>query len=189
MSSSYCSFPTGRIYQPRKVLVVGAPASGKTAWLHRLFTGRHRDYYIPTRSADKYFMVLYFLNPQNQEITQVQFELWDVGLTLDAEPELLEQTYRGAQGCLCFVEANQTPTQENFFDYCQQVAQVAGQIPLLCVPSKADLRDKPPSDSISAFTGQGVYQPLLELARYICQCSELELVMDHAKRPLQIPSL
>lgn len=184
MSSGYCSFPTGRTYQPRKVLVVGAPGSGKTAWLHRLFTGRHRDYYIPTRSADKYFLVLYFLRPQTQEITQVQFELWDVGLTLDAE-----QTYRGTQGCLCFVEANQTPTQENFFDYCQQVAAVAGQIPLLCVPSKADLEDRPTPESISALTGQGVYQPLLELARYICQCPELEIVMDHTKRPLQTPSL
>jgi small GTP-binding protein len=120
-----------------KLLVLGAPAVGKTSLIRRFTTGKFSETYSKTLGAD--FLIKFVDYPEKS--MRVLLQIWD--LAGDSRFQFIRRDYyQEAQGALLtfditrpntFLEVNKT--LENLLSYC-------GKVPCIIIGNKADLEDQ-----------------------------------------------
>jgi small GTP-binding protein len=120
-----------------KLLVLGAPAVGKTSLIRRFTTGKFSETYSKTLGAD--FLIKFVDYPEKS--MRVLLQIWD--LAGDARFQFIRRDYyQEAQGALLVYDVTRPntflelrKTHENLLSYC-------GKVPCIVIGNKIDLEDQ-----------------------------------------------
>jgi len=120
-----------------KLLVLGAPAVGKTSLIRRFTTGKFSETYSKTLGAD--FLIKFVDYPEKS--MRVLLQIWD--LAGDARFQFIRRDYyQEAQGALLVYDITRPntfldlrKTYENLLSYC-------GKVPCIIIGNKLDLEDQ-----------------------------------------------
>jgi small GTP-binding protein len=120
-----------------KLLVLGAPAVGKTSLIRRFTTGKFSETYSKTLGAD--FLIKFVDYPEKN--MRVLLQIWD--LAGDARFQFIRRDYyQEAQGALLTFDITRPntfteikKTYENLLSYC-------GKVPCVIIGNKTDLEDQ-----------------------------------------------
>lgn len=118
-----------------KLLVLGAPAVGKTSLIRRFTTGKFSETYSKTLGAD--FLIKFVDYPNYRVLLQI----WD--LAGDSRFQFIRRDYyQEAQGALLVFDVTRPntfteirKTHENLLSYC-------GKVPCIVIGNKIDLEDQ-----------------------------------------------
>ncbi len=120
-----------------KLLVLGAPAVGKTSLIRRFTTGKFSETYSKTLGAD--FLIKFVDYPEKS--MRVLLQIWD--LAGDARFRFIRRDYyQEAQGALLVYDITRkntlleiSETHENLLSYC-------GKVPCILIGNKTDLMNE-----------------------------------------------
>ncbi|MBI5000104.1 MAG: GTP-binding protein [Euryarchaeota archaeon] len=122
----------------RKVLLLGDGAVGKTSLIRKYVMDRFDDKYITTIGTKVTKKVLE-MKPQNAELTLM---IWDV-LGQKGYSSIQSSSYKGSEGALVVCDLTRKETLKSLEEYwCPNLSQVAGNVPLVLVGNKCDLKDQ-----------------------------------------------
>lgn len=120
-----------------KLLVLGAPAVGKTSLIRRFTTGKFSETYSKTLGAD--FLIKFVDYPEKN--WRILLQIWD--LAGDARFRFIRRDYyQEAQGALLVYDITRPNsydeikvTHENLLNYC-------GKVPCIVIGNKLDLEEE-----------------------------------------------
>ena len=123
-----------------KIVLVGDGGVGKTT-IRKSFSGIefNRSYQM-TIGADFAMKQFIVKNPINNEKTNIAFQIWDLG----GQPhfsEVRKVFYAGAKGALLIYDITDRDTLFNVPMWLKEIRQGVGEIPIVMIGNKIDLRD------------------------------------------------
>ncbi|MHA1649318.1 MAG: Rab family GTPase [Candidatus Helarchaeota archaeon] len=117
-----------------KVLVLGAPAVGKTSLIRRFTTGKFSETYSKTLGAD--FLIKFVDYPERS--MRILLQLWD--LAGDARFRFIRRDYyQEAQGALLVYDITRPNTYREIRDTHENLLTYCGRVPCIIIGNKIDL--------------------------------------------------
>ncbi|MHA2226535.1 MAG: Rab family GTPase [Candidatus Hodarchaeales archaeon] len=118
-----------------KVVICGDYAVGKTT-LVKLFLGENfQNSYKPTIGVDIGRKIVQI---ENQKIL---FQVWDLSGQHSFQP-IRRQFYSHSNGALLIFDISRRETYQNILKWTEELIEQTGQIPLVLIANKIDLREK-----------------------------------------------
>jgi small GTP-binding protein len=157
-----------------KIVVVGDAAVGKTSLIVRYVKGVFNPSYIITLGVN------FFIQDINIGENTLRLQIWDTAGQERFGP-VRQKYYKGARGAVAVFDLAKPESFDRLDFWVKEVKQACGDIPLVFVGNKADLRPTVTSDQIqnfaagynlqyietSAKTGMNTVKPFLLLAPQI----------------------
>ncbi|MFX1566698.1 MAG: Rab family GTPase [Promethearchaeota archaeon] len=167
-----------------KVVVVGDAAVGKTSLIVRYVKGVFNPSYIITLGVN------FFIQDINIGDKTLRLQIWDTAGQERFGP-VRQKYYKGARGAVLVFDLAKPDSFDRLDFWAKEVKQACGDIPLVFVGNKADLRPAVTSEQIqnfaagyhlsyietSAKTGMNTVKPFLLLAPLILD------IMDESSPP------
>ncbi|HUY00487.1 MAG TPA: Rab family GTPase [Candidatus Deferrimicrobium sp.] len=120
-----------------KLLVLGAPAVGKTSLIRRFTTGKFSETYSKTLGAD--FLIKFVDYPEKS--MRVLLQIWD--LAGDARFQFIRRDYyQEAQGALLVYDISRPNTHQEVKETHQNLLSYCGKVPCVIIGNKMDLQDE-----------------------------------------------
>jgi len=126
-----------------KVCLIGEAAVGKTSLVRRYVEDAFDDRYISTLGS-KVSLKRIWLTPKGQQSQslEVQLSLWDL-IGERSYLDTLHQDYlRGAHGLIAVCDLTRYSSFEALDEWIPRALRVTGEVPLVLVVNKTDLRDQ-----------------------------------------------
>ena len=171
---------TRQVTVMKKICMLGDPAVGKTSLVARFVFSMFDDRYIETIGAKVTKRTMAIENKASGERYRLKLMIWDIAgqKTLD----FIKPTYyRDAEGALVVADLTRRETLDNVIRWGQSIRDVCGDIPIVVLVNKSDLRDHAqftseqavevagrldaPSFSTSAKSGENVENAFSTLGR------------------------
>src|SRR3972149_3095611 len=125
-----------------KVCLVGEAAVGKTSLIRRYVLEEFEDKYITTLGAKVAKKELAFDLPDRDLAVQMDMTIWDIMGEKGFRDLLKEAFFHGAKGILAVCDITRYSTLKELDDWVHSVFNVVGEIPVLYVVNKVDLKDQ-----------------------------------------------
>ncbi len=120
-----------------KLLVLGAPAVGKTSLIRRFTTGKFSETYSKTLGAD---FLIKFVDYPDRGI-RVLLQIWD--LAGDARFRFIRRDYyQEAQGALLVFDVTRPNTHQEIKETYENLLSYCGKVPCILIGNKVDLVDE-----------------------------------------------
>ena len=117
-----------------KLLVLGAPAVGKTSLIRRFTTGKFSETYSKTLGAD--FLIKFVDYPEKS--MRVLLQIWD--LAGDARFRFIRRDYyQEAQGALLVYDITRMNTLQEIKETYENLLSYCGKVPCILIGNKVDL--------------------------------------------------
>jgi len=128
----------------KKISLLGDPAVGKTCLIQRFVYDAFDDRYLSTIGAKitkktQTFMPNHY--PTLSQDTSLTLLIWDIA-GQKAFQSVHHAYYRGSEGALIVCDITKRETLDNTLDWIAQLYKGAGNIPLLILVNKYDLKDQ-----------------------------------------------
>ncbi|TFG05565.1 MAG: GTP-binding protein [Promethearchaeota archaeon] len=119
-----------------KLLVLGAPAVGKTSLIRRFTTGKFSETYSKTLGAD---FLIKFIDYPDQSM-RVLLQIWD--LAGDARFRFIRRDYyQEAQGALLVYDITRPNTYQEIRETYENLLSYCGKVPCIIIGNKMDLAE------------------------------------------------
>ncbi|MHA1263899.1 MAG: GTP-binding protein [Candidatus Helarchaeota archaeon] len=119
-----------------KLLVLGAPAVGKTSLIRRFTTGKFSETYSKTLGAD--FLIKFIDYPEKK--MRVLLQIWD--LAGDARFRFIRRDYyQEAQGALLVYDITRPNTHQELRETYENLLSYCGKVPCIIIGNKIDLTE------------------------------------------------
>ncbi|MBM4248313.1 MAG: GTP-binding protein [Euryarchaeota archaeon] len=131
---------TRQVTVMKKVCMLGDPAVGKTSLVARFVFSMFDDRYIETIGAKVTKRTMAIENKASGERYRLKLMIWDIAgqKTLD----FIKPTYyRDAEGALVIADCTRRETLDNVSRWATSIREVCGEIPLVVLVNKSDLRE------------------------------------------------
>ena len=126
-----------------KVCLVGEAAVGKTSLIRRYVLDVFDDRYITTMGA-KVSKKEFTFRPTEADTVHVDMTIWDIMGEKGFRDLVKGAFFGGAKGILAVCDLLRYSTLKELDDWVQSVFSVVGEIPVVYVINKSDLRDEAP---------------------------------------------
>ena len=121
----------------KKMCVIGEAAVGKTSVIRRFVLDKFDDRYISTigtKTSAKDIQITI-----DEEEVQLKLQIWDV-LGLRCFSNLQKSTYKGSKGAFIVLDITRKGTLRSLEDWLLSLYRVAGEIPVIVLANKNDLK-------------------------------------------------
>jgi small GTP-binding protein len=166
----------------KKICMLGDPAVGKTSLVGRFVFSMFDDKYIETIGAKVTKRTMAIEKKSTRQRYRLKLMVWDIAgqKTLD----FIKPTYyRDAEGALVVADITRRETLDNAVRWGRSIREVCGEIPVVMLINKYDLKDHgqftpeeavqvagglgAPSFTTSAKTGENVENAFSTLGRHL----------------------
>ena len=126
-----------------KVCLIGEAAVGKTSLIRRYVEDAFDDRYVSTLGS-KVSLKRVWLTPKGDasKVLEVQLSLWDLIGERSYLDTLHQEYLKGAQGLIAVCDTTRYSTFEALEHWISAAFRIAGQVPLVLVVNKVDLKDQ-----------------------------------------------
>mmetsp|Transcript_4011 Transcript_4011/g.5627 ORF Transcript_4011/g.5627 Transcript_4011/m.5627 type:complete len:216 (-) Transcript_4011:6-653(-) len=173
-----------------KLVLVGDGATGKTTFVRRHLTGEFERKYEATLGVNVHNLTFFTTRGV------VKFSVWDTA-GQEKFGGLRDGYYVGAHAAIIFFDVTSRQTYKNVPNWHRDLARVCGDVPMVVVGNKCDVKDrkvKPKQITfhrkknlqyydISAKSNYNYEKPFLYLCRKLLQDSNLQLTEQPATKP------
>jgi hypothetical protein len=124
----------------KKICMLGDPAVGKTSLVGRFVFSMFDDKYIETIGAKVTKRTMAIEHVATKQRWRLKLMIWDIAgqRTLD----FIKPTYyRDAEGALIVADCTRRETLANVPRWCSSIRDVCGEIPVVVLVNKSDLRE------------------------------------------------
>jgi len=125
-----------------KVCLVGEAAVGKTSLVRRYVQDEFDDRYITTLGAKVSKREQTYAIEDPSTTVKMDMTVWDIMGEKGFRDLLKEAFFHGAKGVLAVADLTRYSTLKELDDWVQSVFNVVGEIPVLYVVNKVDLKDQ-----------------------------------------------
>lgn len=125
-----------------KVCLVGDLGVGKTSLVRRYVIDQFDDKYIATIGTKVTKKDITMNNPKSGKDEFVSVLIWDIMGQPSFREILRESYFYGAQGALCVCDITDKDTFGELRYWIKAMTATAGQIPMVVIGNKVDLREK-----------------------------------------------
>jgi len=137
-----------------KICMVGDSAVGKTSLIKKFVLDMFDDSYITTIGTKITKRTMNVLD----EKTTMDMMIWDIMGQSSFRSLLQDAYFYGAHGIIAVVDSTRPDTLEGIHDWVQSVKQVVGDVPMVFVSNKCDLKHSMTRETLEK-----------ELSRYGCR--------------------
>ena len=123
----------------RKYCLLGEGAVGKTSLIRRFVTDQFDDRYITTIGTKVTKKSVHLNNPERG--ARVDMMIWDIMGQQGYRGMLQESYFHGASGGMAVCDVTRPETLDNLQEWINGLRGVCGDIPIVILANKADLRD------------------------------------------------
>lgn len=126
-----------------KVCLIGEAAVGKTSLVRRYVEDAFDDRYLSTLGS-KVSLKRVWLTPRGEQAPpiEVQISLWDLIGERSYLDTIHQEYLRGAHGLIAVCDVTRYSSFEALDDWIPRALRVTGEVPLVLVVNKTDLRDQ-----------------------------------------------
>lgn len=137
-----------------KICLAGEAAVGKTSLVRRYVYDQFEDKYTVTLGAKVTRKSLTLEDAQGRGTAHIDMAIWDVMGEKFLRELLREAYFYGAQGILAVCDLTRADTLEDLGSWKASIEKVAGEIPMIVLANKADLKEEAVLDkeTLQAFT-------------------------------------
>ncbi len=173
-----------------KICLAGEGAVGKTSMVRRYVYDQFEDKYTVTLGAKVTRKSLTLEDAQGRGTAHIDMAIWDVMGEKFLRELLREAYFYGAQGILAVCDITRADTLEDLGSWKTSIEKVAGEIPMVVLANKADLKEEAVLDKetlqaftegwdstyllTSAKTGKNVEKAFEELAQMVLDSVEVK---------------
>ncbi len=173
-----------------KICLAGEAAVGKTSLIRRYIYDQFEDRYTVTLGAKVTRKSLTIEDAQGRGTAHIDMAIWDVMGEKFLRELLREAYFYGAQGILAVCDVTRADTLEDLGSWKASIENVAGEIPMIVLANKVDLKEEAVLDRAtlqaftegwdstylltSAKTGQNVEKAFEELAQKVLDSVAVE---------------
>lgn len=125
-----------------KLCLAGEAAVGKTSLIRRFVYDQFEDKYTVTLGAKVTKKTVTVKNPQSKGKIHVDMAIWDIMGEKFLRELLREAYFYGAQGILAVCDVTRAETLVDLEDWKAAIEKVVGEIPILVLANKVDLKDQ-----------------------------------------------
>jgi small GTP-binding protein len=119
----------------KKVVLIGDPGVGKTSLIRRFVENSFADKYIHTIGTKITKRVLDFPDLDSRAVLLI----WDI--VGQKSLALLDSYFRGAAGVLAVCDITRDETLQSLDDWISNLHKVAGEVPIVLLGNKSDLKE------------------------------------------------
>ncbi len=137
-----------------KICLAGEAAVGKTSLIRRYVYDEFEDRYTVTLGAKVTRKSLTIEDAQGRGTAHIDMAIWDVMGERFLRELLREAYFYGAQGILAVCDITRADTLEDLGSWKTSIEKVAGEIPMIVLANKVDLKEEAVLDkeTLQAFT-------------------------------------
>ena len=123
----------------RKYCLLGEGAVGKTSLIRRFVTDQFDDRYITTIGTKVTKKSVHMDKPEGS--ARVDMMIWDIMGQQGYRGMLQESYFHGASGGMAVCDVTRPETLDNLQEWINGLRGVCGDVPIVILANKADLRD------------------------------------------------
>lgn len=123
----------------KKMCVIGEAAVGKTSLIRRFVLDKFDDRYIPTLGMKTTAKELQFTMGEDE--VRLRLQIWDV-IGLRCFSKLQKKTYESSKGAFFVLDITRPGTLYSFENWLSSLYKVAGEIPVMVLANKNDLKSE-----------------------------------------------
>jgi small GTP-binding protein len=131
----------------KKVCVIGEAAVGKTSLIRRFVYDRFDDRYISTLGTKTTAKELQIT--LGEEVCNLKLQIWDV-LGSRSFAKIQKNTYKGSNGAFIVLDLTRKETMYTFGNWLLSLYKAAGQIPVVVLANKNDLKPEYDKEEIES---------------------------------------
>ncbi|MEE9173479.1 MAG: Rab family GTPase [Thermoplasmata archaeon] len=137
-----------------KICLAGEAAVGKTSLVRRYVYDQFEERYKVTLGARVTRKSLTLEDAQGRGTAHIDMAIWDVMGERFLRELLREAYFYGAQGILAVCDITRVDTLEDLGSWKASIERVAGELPMIVLANKADLKEEAVLDkeTLQAFT-------------------------------------
>lgn len=121
----------------KKMCMIGEAAVGKTSLIRRFVYDRFSDRYIATLGTKTSAKELQIITASEE--VKLKLQIWDI-IGLRSFAKLQKHAYNGANGAFFVVDITRKGTLQTFESWLLSLYKVAGEIPVILLANKNDLK-------------------------------------------------
>lgn len=125
-----------------KLCLAGEAAVGKTSLIRRFVYDQFDDKYTVTLGAKITKKTVTVDDPRGKGRIQVDMAIWDIMGEKFLRELLREAYFYGAQGILAVCDVTRAETLVDLEDWKAAIEKVVGEVPILILANKVDLKDQ-----------------------------------------------
>jgi small GTP-binding protein len=129
----------------KKMCVIGDGAVGKTSLIRRFVVGNFDDKYVATigaKTTAKHLEIVI-----DNETNQLKLQIWDI-LGARSHAKIQKTAFKGADGAFLVLDLTRRETLYSFDLWLHSLYEVTGEIPVVVLANKSDLKPDFKSDRI-----------------------------------------
>jgi small GTP-binding protein len=123
----------------KKMVVIGEAGVGKTSLIRRFVVDKFDDKYIVTIGTKTSKKILTLKD--GGTMVNLKLIIWDI-LGQRSFPKLKESAYKGSNGAFVVLDVTRRETLDSFKTWLSQLYKVAGEIPVIILANKNDLKSE-----------------------------------------------
>jgi small GTP-binding protein len=125
-----------------KICLVGEGGVGKTSLIKRFVYDEFSDKYISTIGTKISKKSLTLTHPRKKAPSNIKMLVWDIMGQQGFRQMLQEAYFFGCQGVVAVCDITRKETMTFLDDWVKAVYSVAGEIPIIFLANKCDLKDR-----------------------------------------------
>lgn len=125
-----------------KVCLVGDSAVGKTSMIRKFVFDEFSDKYLTTIGTKITKRELVVPNPLGDGEIDVDIAIWDIMGQHGFRALLQEAYFFGVDGIIAVCDLTRAETLEGLKDWLERTREIAGNVPVITVGNKSDLKDR-----------------------------------------------
>jgi small GTP-binding protein len=123
----------------KKMVVIGEAGVGKTSLIRRFVVDKFDDKYIVTIGTKTSKKILTLRDGGTN--VNLKLIIWDI-LGQRSFPKLKESAYKGSNGAFVVLDVTRRETLDSFKTWLSQLYKIAGEIPVIVLANKNDLKSE-----------------------------------------------
>ncbi len=125
----------------KKICIVGSGGVGKTSLIKRFILNIFDDKYLKTLGTKVSKKALVVEYPEKDLKIDLTMLVWDIMGQETFRPLLQDSYFYGAGGCIAVCDSTRIVTLENLNQWLDSLHKIAGEVPLIILANKSDLKD------------------------------------------------
>lgn len=161
-----------------KICLFGDAGVGKTSLVRRFVESTFSDAYVTTIGTNVKKKVVRIADPNSRQPVEFTLMVWDIVGQKNVRELVSEAYFEGAKGAIGVCDVTRRETLEDLDDWRKHIVKQTGEIPLVFLANKADLKNemrfgvgelKGVLESYTNELGEGKLRRMLLRARDPCQ--------------------
>lgn len=133
---------TGYATVVKKVCLIGPGRVGKTSLIKRFTHDEFEEKYLRTMGTKVSKKVLRLKHPEKDLNMNLTLIIWDIMGQETFRPILENSFFYGTSGCLAVCDLTRIETLNELKGWVESMHRVAGDVPLIIIANKKDLKEK-----------------------------------------------